>query len=97
MSNIPEARSILRGVARDLRAGTVTRHPAAAAISQAMPMLVRAAAARRAPRAKRYVTKGLIAQIKAFASVHPLMHLDDIAKHFGVNPGRVSEVLNGKR
>lgn len=97
MSNVPAARQILRDVAKQLRQGNITKGAASAAIAKTLPMLTRQRPVRRAPRVKRYVTRRLISEIKAFARQHPEMHLSDIATHFGVNPGRVSEVLNGKR
>lgn len=39
----------------------------------------------------------LIAKIRAVAAMSPRAHLQDIATVCGVNLGRVSEVLNGKR
>lgn len=97
MSNVPQARIILRDVAQQLKTGAITRQNAAKVVTATLPMLTRKSPVRRSPRRKRYVTQRLIGQIKAFARQHPLMHLDDIAAHFGVNPGRVSEILNGKR
>jgi hypothetical protein len=97
MSNIPIARQHLQGIAKRLQVGSITRPQAAREIRSTMRLLVRKSPVRRAPRVSRYVTKRLIAEIKAFASFHPLMTLQDIAEHFGVNIGRVSEILNGKR
>lgn len=49
-----------------------------------------------APR-KRYVTRKLRNEILAYAKQYPDAHQADIAAWFDVNPGRVSEILNGKR
>lgn len=97
MSNVPQARVILRDVVKQLKTGTITKLNAAKVVSSTLPMLTRKSPVRRSPKRKRYVTQSLIGQIKAYARQNPLMHLDDIAAHFGVNPGRVSEILNGKR
>lgn len=97
MSNVPQARVILRDVAKQLKSGSITRLNAAKVVSATLPLLTRQSPVRRSPRRKRYVTRNLIGQIKAYARQNPLMHFDDIAAHFGVNPGRVSEILNGKR
>lgn len=97
MSNIPVAREHLNGLAKKLVTGAVTKSQAAREIRAAMRLLVRNPPVRRAPRAKRYVTRRLVGEICAFARQNPLMHLQDIANHFGVNAGRVSEILNGKR
>ena len=47
--------------------------------------------------AARRLTARLTKQICDYARQNPAAHLSDIAVHFNVNPGRVSEVLNGKR
>ena len=39
----------------------------------------------------------LAASIRAYAAAHPDMGMWDIGKVFGLNQGRVSEVLYGKR
>jgi len=97
MSNIPTAREQLQGIAKRLQIGAITKPQAAREIRSTMRLLVRQSPVRRAPRVSRYVTRRLIGEIRAFARVHPLMTLQDIAEHFGVNIGRVSEILNGKR
>lgn len=97
MSNIPVAREHLQGLAKKLVTGAITKSQAAREIRTTMRLLVRKSPVRRAPRAKRYVTRRLAAEICVFARQHPAMHLQDIATHFGVNAGRVSEILNGKR
>lgn len=97
MSNIPIARQHLQDIAKRLQVGSITKPQAAREIRSTMRLLIRQSPVRRAPRSKRYVTKKLIGEIKAFASVHDGMQLQDIAEHFGVNIGRVSEILNGKR
>ncbi len=40
------------------------------------------------------LTPELAQQIRDFAAAHPDLHQQDIANHFGVNHGRVSEALN---
>ena len=40
------------------------------------------------------LTAELAEQIRAFAANNPHLHQQDIANHFGVNHGRVSEALN---
>lgn len=97
MSDVPQARVILRDVVKQLKSGSISRLNAAKVVNAALPMLTRKSPVRRTTRRKRYVTRNLIGQIKAYARQNPLMHLDDIAAHFGVNIGRVSEILNGKR
>lgn len=97
MSNIPQARAVLKTVAQNLKSGGMTKAEAATAIRSTMRLLTRKSPVRRAPRAKRYVTRRLAGEIRAFARQNPSMHMQDIAAHFGVNIGRVSEVLSGLR
>lgn len=97
MSDIPTAREHLQSIAKRLQVGSITKPQAAREIRSTMRLLVRQSPVRRAPRSKRYVTKKLIGEIRVFASVHNGMQMHDIAEHFGVNIGRVSEILNGKR
>jgi hypothetical protein len=48
-----------------------------------------------APKSKA-LTPRLAAEIRVFARKNPGLHQRDIAAHFDVNPGRVSEALNGR-
>jgi len=50
-----------------------------------------------APPAARRMTKQLAADIRSHAREHPTWTQMQIAKKFGVNPGRVSEAIRGKR
>jgi len=50
-----------------------------------------------APPSSRRVTKELAAEIRTFAREHQTWTQMRIAKKFGVNPGRVSEAVRGKR
>ena len=93
MSDIPRAREIIELAARMLDPDD----PARAMLQVALPMLTREAPVRRAAIQKRKMTARLKAQICAYARQNPAAHLSDIAVHFNVNQGRVSEVLNGKR
>lgn len=51
----------------------------------------------RAPRSSNKMTKEIEAKIRKLKARHPDMTQLDIAKQVGVNQGRVSETLNGKR
>ena len=97
MSDIPAARQILKTVERQLRCGVITKPDAARAIKASISLLKREKPVRRAPKAKRYVTKRLKAEILAYARQYPEAQMADIAEWFKVNQGRVSEILNGKR
>lgn len=51
----------------------------------------------RAPTKSPTVTAEIAADIRAYAAENPNAHQQDIAEHFGVNHGRISEALNGDR
>jgi hypothetical protein len=91
MSNhisIPDARDRLRALAK--------KHniPELADIADAM---YRRAATRRAGVRSPKVTPEMAEEIRQYAAAHPDLHQQDIANHFGVNVGRVSEALHGDR
>lgn len=52
---------------------------------------------RRAPTACRRMTDGLRQEVRDFADANPEMTYTNIAQHFNINIGRVSETLAGKR
>ena len=53
---------------------------------------------RRAPRTKcAPVTKALAYRVKVYARANPDMHMRDIGRAFGIDQGRVSEILSGFR
>jgi hypothetical protein len=43
------------------------------------------------------VTAEIAEEIRQYAAANPDLHQQDIANHFGVNVGRVSEALHGDR
>lgn len=59
--------------------------------------LSRRAPVRRAPATSVKMTAVVRRRIKDYAQAFPNMPLAEIAKHVGVNPGRVSETLRGRR
>lgn len=94
MSNIPKAREMLLDFAAN------------GGLSPGQAMRVRAIvhqymksdkAVRRAPEKSAQITAVMKANIKRVAAWNPDMHVNEIAARFNVNPGRVSEILNGKR
>lgn len=50
-----------------------------------------------APPRSKSMTPAIAANIRHYAAAHPSASHQQIANACGVNPGRVSEVLNGKR
>jgi len=51
-------------------------------------------AIKRAPNRSPKLTPEMAEEIREYAAAHPTAHNQDIAEHFGVNIGRVSESLN---
>jgi hypothetical protein len=96
MSNIPLARTRLSVIAADLRRkGCFTEAREIGVIIT--DLLIREKAIRRAPVRSKSVTPAIKAHIKALAAAHRSMSMDEIGRRAGVDGGRVSEVLNGKR
>jgi hypothetical protein len=94
MSNIPKARERLLGVARRLR--ELDHHTEAKLIHDIVHvLLVRQSPIRRAPRKPYNITPSIRAEIKRLADTD--MHIHEIGQRVGINPGRVSEIINGKR
>lgn len=90
---IPEVRAELRRIAFD------TKTPAGVGrrIMTLCDELARRPPATRAERSSTPMSARLAGAIRTFAEKHPGRSQRAIAEHFNVNPGRVSEVLSGKR
>lgn len=98
MSDNPQGRRELRVVARMLEKGEIDGEQGADLIRAIIDdLLVREPPVRRAPDRYRRITPAMKAQIRLYAVTHPAAHQVDIGNLFGVNPGRVSEILTGKR
>lgn len=69
----------------------------AATIEEAVRDLKRRPAFRRVARTSVPMTPAIAAQIRKVARLHPKWPQHRIAAVVGVNPGRVSEVISGKR
>lgn len=66
-------------------------------IAYLVSQLIRRPAIRRAPTVSVPLTPELARAIRAYAKAHPDMTEHQISVRFGVNQGRVSEALHGKR
>lgn len=86
--SIPDARDRLRELA-DIHEIAELRE-----IAEAM---YRRSATRRAQTRSPKVTPEMAEEIRQYAADHPDLHQQDIANHFGVNVGRVSEALHHDR
>lgn len=52
---------------------------------------------KRAPCAARGITPALARRVRAYVAAHPRKPNREIGAHFGIDGGRVSEILAGKR
>ena len=99
---IPQIRVRLTEVAEELRAlSPVCEQPRnilrlASEIDALVVQMVREPAIRRAPRQSLHVTGQIVQGVRRMAK-NPDVPLSKIAERFGINQGRVSEILNGKR
>lgn len=107
MSNIPLARRRIEAIQDQLseyRKKYAPRRDEAflshvdAVLSEVLTLMVREAPRheRAAPKARR-VTEQVVINVLAFKQRHPHHSHFEIARRFGVNQGRVSEILSGKR
>ena len=98
MSDIPQGRKELRALARMLERGEVEADEAADEIRYILDeYLLRDPPVRRAPNRPRRITAATKKLVRDYAASNPTAHQVDIGNAFGLNPGRVSEILNGKR
>jgi DNA-binding CsgD family transcriptional regulator len=92
MSNIPMARFYLQAALllhKDIPPETQD------SIRRALAHMERRPPARRAPNQSQPLTPALKKVLKRVAEQHADMTIADIAANFDVNPGRVSEAING--
>lgn len=88
---IPEVRSRLREIARHLPDREARQ------LRWLIGELKRRPRVRRAPVQSKRMTPVLQARLRRFAATHVEWSYQRIGAHFGVNAGRVSEALAGKR
>lgn len=98
MSDIPSARqSIMELVTALLEGEKFSNSKLADELMAIEAMLYRKAPVRRASVNSQKMTPELAKSIRVFAARNEDMPLQQIAQKFGVNSGRVSEVLHGER
>jgi hypothetical protein len=95
MSNIGAARRRLQSVAHELRKAGL-RDLATRVTDTVNDLMYRRRPARRAPTHSNPVTPDVIREVRRLAKTTN-MHSSEIAAELGVNPGRVSEILQGDR
>lgn len=83
--SIPEVRARLRELAEE---------HGIEELNELADAMYRRSPAKRAPNRSPKLTPELAEEIREYAADHPDAHNQDIAEHFGVNIGRVSESLN---
>jgi len=90
-SNIREARKLVEAAQRSLAQGQES-------LDEALGMMTRASPVRRAPRKTTgKLTADKAKKIRRYAKRYPQASMREIGNHFGVDGGRVSEVLTGQR
>jgi hypothetical protein len=88
---IPEIRDELIAIAADL-------HPVVGDRIRALALETkRRSPVRRARITARKVTPELADEVEAFAARNPRLRMSEIGRRFGIDGGRVSEILAGKR
>ena len=92
MSDLMKGRDLLEALAKTLPGPQRAR---LRAIMHAY--LFRETPVRRAPNRPVEITDAMKRDVRAYAYLNPNAHQVDIGAEFGINPGRVSEILNGKR
>jgi len=85
--SIPEARDQIREIAQKFDIPE---------LNDIADQMYRRGGIRRARVKSILMTPDVAERIRLFAADHPEMHLQEIANHFEVNIGRVSEALNRK-
>lgn len=91
MSDIPKARAILlEGMKMD------DVENMRAAMQVALGLMIRRKPVRKGP-VKNRLDLHTVAKVRRLATLHPDAHLTELAQMAGTNPGRVSEILNGRR
>lgn len=95
---IPEVRRQLSQAADDLRTGARKPEQIAKLLDFLVTELWRKKSRRKVSKPIRTpLTPEKKIEIRAFARAHKDMDLQEIANHFNVNPGRVSEIVSGHR
>lgn len=96
---IPEVRDRMRAIADELRdpLGDADVDMIAAELEQLADALRRRRSRPHAPTVSRNMTPELAQEIRDYAATHPTETELAIGVRFGVNQGRVSESLRGKR
>ena len=90
MTDIPEARRLLKLALTDLRG-------AVRAVKKAHSLMTRPPPVRRAKSNSKHVTPEMAAQIRECAANYPNESFRQLAKRFNVDAGRVSEAMRHLR
>lgn len=97
-NRIPHARSVLYEIADELREDGDADH--ANQIEDVIAgLLFRRATGKpaKARKTARKITGEVVRDVLEYYAAHPSMHIRDIGRAFGIDGGRVSEIINGLR
>ena len=88
MLTIPQIRERLHELARELNCPE---------LSELAEGTKRRFFGRKAPVSQRPITQIMVDEIRAYHAAHPTVHQREIAGHWGIDQGRVNEILHGYR
>jgi hypothetical protein len=94
---IPEVRDELISLSHSISMGHYIPATLALKLLNLSEQLKRRPASSKSEVKSQRMTPSLARSIAAFAKTNPKLSQVEIAQRFGVNPGRVSEAINGKR
>lgn len=94
---IPEIRNDLADLAQQLTMGCIGKHKAAARLYELIDDTYRNSPVKKAAATARKMTNEIADEVIDYAAAHPEMSNRQIGRHFGIDGGRVSEALTGKR
>lgn len=90
-SNIPLARDLLKEIAHVAPLGIARRM-----LNDVLPLMTRSKAIKSAPCRAKGVNYELARAVKRYADLHCKTPNRDIGRKFGIDGGRVSEIMNSK-
>ena len=97
-TNIPHARQIIAEIAHELDADNTKKGARRAKILRdLLPIMTRQSRRRAACATARPITPKLKREIRAYAKRYPSTPYRAVGAHFGVDGGRISEVMTGVR
>lgn len=97
-SNIPEARRRLEWICDGLDNGLIAPESASAMVrDKVLALMTRAYSRKRSERVSDPILSTTIEEVQTYVDANPDEALHKVAERFNLNPGRISEILSGKR